>query len=163
MNKKEETFINEVIKHKKIMNIPHEDNNTTINMDETPCFLEMGFNTTLEFRGKKNVEILSSGREHYRISVLLSIVANGTKLPPFIIIKGESGKSIEKELRSLPYVKNGNVYVYCQPQGWCTLSLFQEWIKMVFYLMRKNMEKNVFYNNGYYLRTYIKRFLIFFR
>ena len=78
------------------------------------------------------MEILSSGREHYRIPVLLSIIANGTKLPPFIIKKGESGKSIEKELRSLSYVRNGNVYVYCQPQGWCTLSLFQEWIKMVF-------------------------------
>ena len=78
------------------------------------------------------MEILSSGREHYRIFILLSIVANGTKLPPFIIIKGENGKSIEKELRILPYMRNGNVYIYCQPQGWCTSSLFQEWIKLVF-------------------------------
>ena len=56
-------------------------------MDETQCFLEMGFNTTLDFRGKKNVQILSSDRDHYRISVLLSIVSNGIKLPLFIIIK----------------------------------------------------------------------------
>jgi hypothetical protein len=37
------------------MNITYKDNNTTINMDETSYFLEMGFNTTLDFRGKKNV------------------------------------------------------------------------------------------------------------
>ena len=53
INKIKEILINELIKHRKFINLPHEDNNTKINMDETPCFLEMGFNTTLEFRGKK--------------------------------------------------------------------------------------------------------------
>ena len=32
------------------MDIPYDDNNTTINMDEKPCQLEMGFNTTLVFK-----------------------------------------------------------------------------------------------------------------
>ena len=41
-------------------------------------------------------------------------------------------KSIEKEPRNLPYVRNGNLFVYCQPQSWCTSSLFKKWIKMIF-------------------------------
>ena len=41
-------------------------------------------------------------------------------------------KSIEKELRNLLYVRNGNLFVYCQPQSWCTSSLFKEWIKVIF-------------------------------
>ena len=132
INKYKASFIEEVINKRRIMNISVDDNYTTINMDETAFYLEMGFNTTLEFKGKRNVEIISSGREHYRISVLLAITANGLKLPPFIIIKGEGGKTIEKELRNLPYVRNGNLFVYCQPQGWCTSYLFIEWIKAVF-------------------------------
>ena len=34
------------------MDIPYDDNNTTINMDETHCRQEMGFNTTLDFKVK---------------------------------------------------------------------------------------------------------------
>ena len=35
------------------MNIPYDDNYTIINMDETPCSLEMGFETNIDFKGKK--------------------------------------------------------------------------------------------------------------
>ena len=74
------------------MNIPYDDNYTIINMDETPCSLEMGFETTIDFKGKKNIELISSGRESYRISIILSVVGIGYKLPPLLIIKGEPGK-----------------------------------------------------------------------
>lgn len=57
-------------------------------MDETPSQLEMDFNTTLDFKSKKCIDIITMEREHYRISIILAIVANGFKLPPFIIIKG---------------------------------------------------------------------------
>ena len=43
-------------------------------MDETPCYLEMGFDTTIDFIGKKSIEIETTGRSHYRITVILSIV-----------------------------------------------------------------------------------------
>lgn len=84
------------------MNIPYDEDYTIINMDETPCYLEMGFDTTLEFTGKKNVDILSSGLNRYRVSVILAVVGSGFKLPPLKILKGEPGKTIEKELRGLP-------------------------------------------------------------
>jgi biotin operon repressor len=70
-------FINEVIKIRKILNIPCDDNSRIINMDETPLFLEMNYPTTIDFIGKKNVEYLTTGREHYRISIILSVTGDG--------------------------------------------------------------------------------------
>ena len=70
-----------------------------INMDETPVYLDMFSDTTIDFVGAENVSIVTTGREKYRLTVLLSICANGWKLPPLIVAKGESGKTIENKLR----------------------------------------------------------------
>ena len=53
------------------MNIPNDNNYTNytfVNMDETSCSLEMWLEATIDFKGKNNVELLTSGRESYRIS-----------------------------------------------------------------------------------------------
>ena len=98
-------FINKVIKILKNLNIQCDDNARIINMEETPIFIEMNYSTTIDFIGKKNVEYLTTGREHYRISIILSVTGDGYKLPPFVIIKGEEGKTIEKKLNELYFVK----------------------------------------------------------
>jgi len=108
------------------MNIPYDDDYTIINMDETPCYLEMGFDKTLEFKGKKNVDILSSGLYRYRVYVILAVVGNGFKLSPLLILKGEPGKTIEKELRGLPYARDESMLIYCQNDDWCTSYIFKE-------------------------------------
>lgn len=82
-------------------------------MDKTPFYLDMSFGNTIDFIGNKNIEIISSGREKYHISVILSIAGDGTKLPPLIIFKGEEGKTIEKSLRNIYYAKNKKVFVHC--------------------------------------------------
>ena len=46
--------------------------------------------------GDKTVTLKTFGYEKIRISVLLGILANGNKLPPVIIFKGEKGKIKEK-------------------------------------------------------------------
>ena len=95
-------------------------------MDETVVFLEMGFNTTIDFRGNKNIEIDMNGREHYRLIVMLSAAVDCSKLQPLIILKGEPGKTVETKLRNLPYVKNNNMYIYCQKNSWCNKFIFGE-------------------------------------
>ena len=50
----------------------------------------------------------------------------------FLIIKGEQGKSIEKQMNDLYYVKNKEMFIHCQSQGWCNTELFCMWIKEVF-------------------------------
>ena len=59
-------FINNVILNKKELDIPPDESYTLINMDETPCFLAIVFNCTIDFTGNKQIEIESSGREHYK-------------------------------------------------------------------------------------------------
>ena len=84
----------------------------------------MGFDTTLEFTGKKNVDILSLGLNLYKVSVILAVVGNGFKLPPLLILKGEPGKTIENELRGLSYVRDKSMFIYCQNDGSCTSYFF---------------------------------------
>ena len=98
---------------RKNLNIEPDEDFQLINMDETPCYLDMSFGNTIDFIGNKNIEIISSGREKYRISVILSIAGDGTKLPPLIIFKGEEGKTIEKNLSNIYYAKNKKVFVHC--------------------------------------------------
>ena len=135
-------FVHDLILKRKEINIAPDEDFKVINMDETPCYLEMGFDTTIDFVANKNVEIETTGRSHYRVTVILSIVGDGTKLPPLIILKGEPGKYIETTLKKLDYVKNKNMFILCQPDGWCTTSIFQEWIKNIYipyqnYIMEK--------------------------
>ena len=135
-------FIQDLILKRNLTNIEADEDFKVINMDETPCYLEMGFDTTIDFVGNKNIEIETTGRSHYRVTCILSIVGDGTKLPPLIILKGEPGKYIETMLKKLEYVKNKNMYVLCQEDGWCTTSIFKEWIKNIYipyqnYIMEK--------------------------
>ena len=92
----------------------------------------MGFDTTIDFKGKKEIEIETFGREHYRITIILTIAGDGSKLPPLVIVKGEEGKIIENKLRKLDYGKNKKLQVYCQKEGWCTNYIFIGWINLVF-------------------------------
>lgn len=103
-----------IIQKRKELYIEEDEDYRLINMDETGLFLEMGFNTTIDFRGNKNIDIETNGKEHYRITVILSAAGDGTKLTPLIIVKGEPGKTVETNLRKLTYVKNNNMFIYCQ-------------------------------------------------
>ena len=86
-------------------------------MDEAPCYLEIGFETTIDFTGRKNIEILTYGREDYKLSIILAVSWNGNKLPPFLIIKSESDKTQEKEFRGLYYNSNNNIYMFKKMDG----------------------------------------------
>jgi hypothetical protein len=117
-------FIADIIKARKDLDISFNDNSRIINMDETPCFIDMYYDTTIDFTGNKHIEIQTLGKEKYRLSVILSISGDGIKLPAFFSIKGEEGKTIEKQMNDLYYVINKEMYIHCQPQGWCTTELF---------------------------------------
>ena len=49
------------------------------------------------------------------------VTGYGYKLPPFVIIKGEEGKNIEKIYRNFPFVQIGEMYLFtliCKPSYW---------------------------------------------
>lgn len=58
------------------------------NMDETPMYIDMVSDTTLEFKGIKNVDGMSTGHEKSRFTVTLTISASGKKLKAYVIFKG---------------------------------------------------------------------------
>ena len=107
-------FIDDIISKRKELAILEDEDYRVINMDETPCYLEMWFKTTIDFKGKKDIEIATSGRDHHRITVILTVVADDVKSLPIVIVKGEEGKIIENQLRKLKFVKNNQLLVYCQ-------------------------------------------------
>jgi len=58
-------------------------------MDETPVWLDMEADTTLDFIGKKSNSLKTTGHERSRVTVVLAAKAEGTKLPPFIVFNGK--------------------------------------------------------------------------
>ena len=120
IDKIKEKFISNIIEQRKNLEILNDKDFKIINMDETASFLDMKSDTTIEFTGEKNVEIITSWRGKYKVSVILAVTGDGYKLPPFVILKGEEGKSIEKNLLNLPFIQKGVMSVHCQKEGWCT-------------------------------------------
>ena len=107
-------FKEDIIKKRKEMGILDDEEYRVINMDETAIFLEMGFNTTIDFRGNKNIDIDTTGKDNFKLTVLLTVCVDWTILVPLIILKGEPGKTIEINMRKLSFVMNNNMYIYCQ-------------------------------------------------
>ena len=67
-------------------------------MDETPVFLNMPLTKTIVKRGSRQVIIKTQNQEKCRISVLLTIVADGSKLPPMIIFKAKDRANVYNKL-----------------------------------------------------------------
>ena len=79
-------FLNEV----KSIRLNNGINSSIItNMDETPVFLNMPLTKTIVKRESRQLIIKTQNQEKCRISVLLTIVADGSKLPPLIIFKAK--------------------------------------------------------------------------
>ena len=65
-------------------------------MDETPLFFNMTPSKTVSKKGGKSIIIRTQNLEKCRLSVLLTITADGIKLPPFLIFKAKVNEDIEK-------------------------------------------------------------------
>ncbi len=47
-----------------------------------------------------------------RVSLILSVIADGTKLPPYIAFKGNnSAPKLTKEILNLPHIKNKEIFL----------------------------------------------------
>ncbi|RNA15037.1 Pogo transposable element with, partial [Brachionus plicatilis] len=58
-----------------------------LNMDETPFYLDMTMNKTIDKIGSKTVDIVTTGNEKSRFTVVLTITAGGQFLAPYIIFR----------------------------------------------------------------------------
>lgn len=57
------------------------------NTDQTPIFLAMPMSRTVNETGAPQVRIRTTGKEKTRLTVMLACLADGHKLPPYIIFR----------------------------------------------------------------------------
>ena len=90
------------------------------NMDETPMTFDLPYNTTIDEVGTRSVSIHITGHERTSFTVVLTCMADGSKLPPLVIFK-------------LKKVPKGNfppeVIVRANPTGWMNESEMLFWIE----------------------------------
>ena len=119
----EEKVANFVKKCNTIRERHHLPQHCIGNMDETAIWADMPGNSTIAVRGSKSVPILTTGHEKQRITVCLAAMADGTKLPPFVVLKG---KRMLKDVASIP-----NVIVRMSKNAWMDEDLTSEWVDKI--------------------------------
>ena len=76
------------------------------NIDKTPDFFNMPSTKTVEKIGKKFVHVNTHKQEKLRVNILLTILADGGKLPSYILFKGNSNFcNLENQLNKLDLIK----------------------------------------------------------
>src|SRR5688572_11207624 len=92
------------------------------NMDETPITFDLPNNISINDLGARTVSIRTTGHEKTNFTVVLTCMADGTKLPPIVIFK----------LKKIP---KGNfppgVIVRANPTGWMNENEMLYWIENV--------------------------------
>ena len=60
--------------------------------------MDLPQNKAVNYKGAKDISIITFGGKKVRISVLLGITGNGKKLPPLLIFKVKPFGTLEKKL-----------------------------------------------------------------
>lgn len=113
------------------------------NMDETPIFLNMPITKTIIKKGTKQVIVKTQGQEKCRVTVILTILADGGKLPPLIIFKAKNQWKIYKSLQEDNNVKNGKYYIACNTNAKATEEILHVWFKNIWFNYLESDELNI--------------------
>lgn len=92
------------------------------NADQTPVYFDMPSSVTVNKKGAKSVIVKTTGNEKSRMTVMLCVLADGRKLPPYVVLRR---KTMPKE--NLPR----GVIFRCQEKGWMDQALVLDWLKVV--------------------------------
>lgn len=93
------------------------------NMDETPLWLDMPGDTTVSRVGERTISIRTTGHDKGRFTVILAAMADGRKLPPFVVFKGV------RPIAELDRVQG--VVVVMSRNGWMNEDLTIQWLDRV--------------------------------
>lgn len=84
------------------------------NADETPIFLDIPAGYVIDERGTKEVRVHTTGNKKTRVTAMLACMADGRKLPPFLILKR----------KTLPKIR-------CNDKEWMDSTMMKEWLRVV--------------------------------
>ncbi|GAU94380.1 hypothetical protein RvY_06162 [Ramazzottius varieornatus] len=103
-----------------------------MNMDQTSVRLQKTYKKTLSPKGAKEVRVVQPPGDPESLTVCLMICADGIKLPPSIVFKGnkKTGKLSPRILNKL--VMPENVRIFGTHSGWWNSAFDQFWISETF-------------------------------
>ncbi len=93
------------------------------NADQTPLTFDIPSNTTLNVKGASTVSVQTTGHEKSRFTVMLCCMADGTKLPPYIVFK--------RKTRPKGVTFPQGAHVRFQEKGWMDQRLCMDWLNSV--------------------------------
>ena len=95
------------------------------NRDETTAFFDMVQSKCIAEKGDKECDVRSSRSEKKHLTVVLSATADGKMLPPMIIFKGKTDRTICN--LNIPI----NFVVKTQEKTWTNDDLMQVWVEYI--------------------------------
>ena len=95
------------------------------NMDETPVFLDLLPGKVIDKKGKKTINVRTTGSDKNRITATLCCAASGKMLPSFVIFKGKTIRPLKKVT-----VPTG-VVCSTQSKAWMDEIRMLEWIEKI--------------------------------
>lgn len=120
LDEKVMSFHSFIIKQRRIHNYDLGDIG---NMDETPMTFDLPSNRTVASLGAKTIFLRTTGNEKKHFTVVLSCLANGTKLRPVIIFKR---KTLPKKVKFPP-----RITVRAHIKGWMDEDGTKKWLEEI--------------------------------
>uniref|UniRef100_A0A8C4RS32 HTH CENPB-type domain-containing protein n=1 Tax=Erpetoichthys calabaricus TaxID=27687 RepID=A0A8C4RS32_ERPCA len=102
--------------------LPSDHEDQIGNADQTPLTFDLPSENTVNIKGARTITMRSTGNEKNRFTVMLGCMADGAKLPPYVVFKR---KTMPKD--KFP----SGVIVRMQEQGWFNESIMDDWLKTV--------------------------------
>jgi len=100
-------------------------------MDETPLNFNMLGNRTVDYKGLKTILVKSTGHEKTKFTVMLSCMADGTKLKPMVIFK-------QKTIPKIQFPQG--VFVHVHEKGWMDQNGVKLWLDIVWMRLTQRKE-----------------------
>ena len=112
------------------------------NVDKTPSFFDMVSSKSICKTGSKECIVRTSGCEKKHVTIVLSATADGKMLPPLIIFKGKTTKTIEKFC-----VPDGFI-VKTQAKAWMDEELMHVWLEDIWLKHTKLLSQKLGFENS---------------
>ncbi len=115
---------------RRIVSGHNRDLHFIINMDQTPVYFLMNAKPTYEVIGRKTVHIRTSRNDTKRVTVVVTITADGTLLPSTLVFKGgANGRIVTRDFQSGDYPTTN--FYKCQDAAWMDEQVMIAWVNEV--------------------------------
>ena len=94
-------------------------------MDQTAIYFESKSKTVVAPRGKKTISVRDSASNAQQLTLIAAIAANGNKLPPFFIFKGQPDKKLETSMTEQ------GIFCCAQSNAWWDEGVSKKWVNLI--------------------------------